>query len=374
MHRALEEARLGSLTLNNRLIRSATWEGMADASGLVTPRLVDYLSALAHGDVGLIISGYAYVRPEGKQLPGQLGICSDAALPGLTLLTEAVHAAGGKLCVQLVHAGGQTTSKAIGQPPVAPSAVQVPQYSEVPVEVSTTEIADVVASFASAAAICKAAGCDAVQLHGGHGYLISQFLSPLTNQRTDDYGGDLAGRSRFLLEVYRAVRTAVGNDFPLLIKLNAADNLTGGFEINDAIEVARMLDDEGIDAIEVSSGTPASGTLAPIRTGISSREEEGYNLPLAVRIKNAVSCPVGVVGGFRSFELIDGIIRREEVDFVAMSRPFVREPALVKRWADGQETHARCISCNGCFKPGLKEGGIYCVVDKIEEESRQISL
>jgi len=374
MHRALEEARLGGLTVNNRLVRSATWEGMADANGMVTPRLTDYLASLAHGDVGLIISGYAYVRPDGKQLPGQLGICSDSALPGLTQLAEAVHTAGGKLCVQLVHAGGQTTSKAIGQSPVAPSAIQVPQYSEVPEELSSAAIADIISCFATAAAICKVAGCDAVQLHGGHGYLISQFLSPLTNQRTDGYGGDLTGRSRFLLEVYRAVRTAVGNDFPVLIKLNAADNLAGGFDIAEAVVVSRMLDDEGIDAIEVTSGTPASGAQSPVRTGISSREEEGYNLPLAVRIKNAVSCPVGVVGGFRSFELIDGIIRREEVDFVAMSRPFVREPALVQRWADGHETHARCISCNGCFKPGLKEGGIYCVVDKIEEESRQISL
>jgi 2,4-dienoyl-CoA reductase-like NADH-dependent reductase (Old Yellow Enzyme family) len=374
MRRTLAEAHLGSLVLRNRLIRSATWEGMADENGLITPRLVDYLVTLARGGVGLIVSGYTFVHPAGKQLPGQAGICSDAALPGLTQLATAVHAAGGKLCIQLVHAGGQTTSKAIGQQPVAPSAIQVPQYAEMPAPLTEAEIGEIVQRFASAARICQQAGCDAVQLHGGHGYLISQFLSPLTNRRTDGYGGDLNGRSRFLREVYRAIRTATGGSFPILIKLNGADNLGGGFEIDEAVEVARMLDDEGIDAIEITGGTPASGEQTPVRTGISSREQEGYNLQLAVRIKNSVSCPVGVVGGFRSFELIDGIIRREEVDFVAMSRPFIREPALVQRWADGQETHARCISCNGCFKPGLKEGGIYCVVEKIEEESRQLSL
>lgn len=374
MHRALDEARVGNLTLRNRLVRSATWEGMADAEGLVTPRLINYLTTLAEGGVGLIITGYTAVRPDGRQLPGQQGIYGDNALPGMTQLADAVHGAGGKICVQLVHAGGQTNSKAIGQLPVAPTSIQATQYGEVPQELSKSAIADIIACFANAARISKAAGCDAVQLHGGHGYLISQFLSPLTNLRTDDYGGSLTGRSRFLMEVYHAVRTAVGADFPILIKLNGADNLPGGFDIDEALEVARMLDGEGIDGIEVTSGTPASKDLAPIRTGISSREQEAYNLPHAARIKNAVSCPVGVVGGFRSFELIDGIIRREEVDFVSMCRPFIREPALVMRWADGQETHARCISCNGCFKPGLKEGGIYCVVDKIEEENRQISL
>jgi 2,4-dienoyl-CoA reductase-like NADH-dependent reductase (Old Yellow Enzyme family) len=374
MRRALDEARFDNLTLRNRLVRSATWEGMADSDGLVTPRLTNYLTSLAQGGTGLIITGYAAVRPDGRQLPGQLGIYGNHALPGLTQLADAIHGAGGKICVQLVHAGGQTNAKATGQLPVAPSAIQASQYTEIPQELSKSAIENIIACFANAARIIQTAGCDAVQLHGGHGYLISQFLSPLTNQRNDEYGGSLTGRSRFLMETYQAARVAVGADFPILIKLNGADNLPGGFDIDEALEVARMLDDEGINGIEVTSGTPASKELAPIRTGISTREQEGYNLPYAVRIKNAVSCPVGVVGGFRSFEFIDGIIRREEVDFVAMCRPFIREPALVQRWADGHETHARCISCNGCFKPGLKEGGIYCVVDKIEEENRQISL
>jgi 2,4-dienoyl-CoA reductase-like NADH-dependent reductase (Old Yellow Enzyme family) len=188
------------------------------------------------------------------------------------------------------------------------------------------------------------------------------------------YGGSAENRSRFLLEVYRSVRNTVGKNFPVLVKLNGDDNLEGGLSLDDAITAARLLDEEGIDAIEVSGGTPASGDRTPVRQGIESREQEAYNLPLAYRIKNAVGCPVMVVGGLRSFGIVEGIIRREEADYAAMARPFIREPSLAVRWQEGNETHARCISCNGCFKPGLKEGGIYCVVDRIERDSRGASL
>lgn len=374
MRRVMDEAKIGTLTLRNRLVRSATWEGMADQQGLPTEKLAHYLGNLARGGVGLVVSGYAYVSPEGKQLPGQLGLCSDDALPGLSSIASEVVRGGSRLCVQLVHAGGQTTTKAIGQQPVAPSALHTPQYSEMPAALNESDIDRIISCFAAAASRAQQAGADAVQLHAAHGYLINQFLSPQTNQRDDSFGGELAGRSRFLLEVYRAVRAAVGADFPVMAKLTGGDNLPEGFTLDEAVAVARMLDEEGIDALEVSCGTPASGDLTPVRAGITTREQEAYNLPAAVRIKNSVSCPVMVVGGFRSFELIDGIIRRSEVDFVAMSRPFIREPSLARRWADGNETHARCISCNGCFKPGLKEGGIYCVVDKIEQENRHLSL
>lgn len=213
-----------------------------------------------------------------------------------------------------------------------------------------------------------------MQLHAAHGYLINQFLSPLTNKRSDAYGGSVENRSRFLLEVYRSVRQGVGKNFPVLVKLNGADNLEGGLAIDDALFAARTLDEEGVDAIEVSGGTPASGELAPVRQGIETREQEAYNLPLAARIKDAVSCPVMVIGGFRTFEVAAGVIRRDEADYVSLARPLIREPHLPRRWEEGNEARARCISCNGCFKPGLKEGGIYCVVDRIERESRGTSL
>lgn len=374
MRKLFDDVRIKGMHLANRLVRSATWEGMCEEDGCPTPQLASYYGALARGGVGLIISGYAYVRPDGKQLPGQLGIYADKSIPMLRLLADEVHREGGKLCIQLVHCGGQTAARVINRRPLAPSSLSAAQYPEVPEELSVEGIVDIIQSFAEAAKRVKEAGCDAVQLHVAHGYLINQFLSPLTNRRDDAYGGNIEGRCRFMIEVYRAVRTAVGNDFPVLAKLNGSDNLDGGLMLDDAVIAAKHLDEEGIDAIEVSGGTPASGSGSPVRQGIDSRDKEAYNLPEAYRIKNAVSCPIMVVGGLRSFELVDGIVRREEADLVAFSRPLIREPELPRRWEEGNEVHARCISCNGCFKPGLKEGGIYCVVDRIERENKGLSL
>ena len=374
MRKLFDETRIKGMLLDNRLVRSATWEGMCDSEGRPTKKLAAYYETLARGGVGLIISGYAYVRPDGKQLPGQLGVHDDAFGEDLAALTGPVHRESGRICLQLVHVGGQTTARVAGRQPVAPSAVKLDQYPETPAALATDDIAALVACFADGARRARNAGFDAVQLHAAHGYLINQFLSPLTNRREDAYGGSIENRCRFLMEAFRAVRHAVGKDFPVLVKLNGSDNLQGGLVLDDALVAARLLDEEGVDAIEVTGGTPASGDQSPVRQGIDKREQEAYNLPLAYRVKNAVSCPVMVVGGLRSFEVVEGIIRREEADYVSFARPFIREPNLPLRWREGNEVHARCISCNGCFKPGLKEGGIYCVVDKIERESRGASL
>lgn len=374
MRKVFDETRINGVPLANRLVRSATWEGMCEPDGRPTQRLAGFYANLAKGGVGLIVTGYTFIRPDGKQLPGQMGIHTDDFATEMRELTAAVHHHGGKICLQLVHVGGQTSSKTIGRQPLAPSAVAVSQFPETPAELSGEEIAALVAQFGAGAARAREYGFDAVELHAAHGYLINQFLSPLTNRRSDAYGGSVENRCRFLVEVYRSVRAAVGNAFPVLAKLNGADYVEGGMELDDALVAARTLDEEGIDAIEVSGGTPASGDRTPVRQGVERREQEAYNLPLAYRIKNAVGCPVIVVGGLRSFEVVEGIIRREEADYAAMARPFIREPHLVRRWAEGDEARARCISCNGCFKPGLKEGGIYCVVDRIERESRGSSL
>ncbi len=374
MRKLFDETRINHLILNNRFVRSATWEGMCDKDGRPNERLAAFYAGLAKGGVGLIITGYAYVCQEGKQLPGQMGIHDPSFAPQMRLLTSAVHEAGGKICLQLVHAGGQTAATTIGIKPVAPSAVKAAQYAEEPAELSLKEIEQIVRSFGEGAARAREFGFDAVQLHAAHGYLINQFLSPLTNRRGDAYGGSIENRCRFLLQCYDSIRKAVGKEYPVLVKLNGDDNLSGGLTLDDALTAARALDQEGIDAIEVSGGTPASGDRTPVRQGIGTREQEAYNLPLAYRIKEAVSCPVMVVGGLRSLEIVEGIIRRQEADYISMSRPFIREPGLVSRWAGGNEARATCISCNGCFKPGLKEGQIYCVVDKIERENKGVSL
>jgi 2,4-dienoyl-CoA reductase-like NADH-dependent reductase (Old Yellow Enzyme family) len=363
---------INGMTLANRLVRSATWEGMCEADGRPTAKLASWYRDLAAGGVGLIITGYTFVRPDGKQLPAKMGIHTDDFRSDMRNLVEEVHKEGGRICLQLVHAGGQTDAKTAGRRPLAPSAVKVAQFPEEPEAMSRKDIEEIVTAFGDSARRAREYGFDAVQLHAAHGYLINQFLSPLTNRRTDNYGGSIENRCRFLLEVYRRVRSEAGADFPVFVKLNASDNLEGGLVVGDAIHASRLLDREKIDAIEVSGGTSASGEKNPVRLKIDKPEQEAYNLELAREIRKAVQCPLMVVGGFRSLEVIRKAIREEGIDYVSMSRPFIREPRLANRWKDGDGSPARCISCNGCFRPGLKEGGIYCVVDRKEREGKGV--
>jgi 2,4-dienoyl-CoA reductase-like NADH-dependent reductase (Old Yellow Enzyme family) len=363
-----EESSINGMTLRNRMVRSATWEGMCDRDGRPTEKLISFYRELAEGGIGLIVSGYTFVSPEGKQLPGKMGIHTDDFKGDYEHLTSAVHDAGARIAIQLVHAGGQTDARNAGRQPLAPSAVQVDQFPEIPAELTVDDISDIVTAFGEGARRARAWGFDAVQLHGSHGYLINQFLSPLTNRRTDEYGGSIENRCRFLLEVYRKVREVVGANYPVLIKLNAADNIDGGLEIDDAVYAAKKLSEAGIDAIEVSAGTPASGEKSPVRQKINAPDKEAYNLELARRIKEAVSCPVMVVGGFRSYDVAEKALRDDGMDYIAMARPLIREPGLANRWLNGDRSPARCISCNSCFMPGIKEGGIYCVIEKKERE------
>jgi 2,4-dienoyl-CoA reductase-like NADH-dependent reductase (Old Yellow Enzyme family) len=371
MRTLFDETTINGMVLKNRLVRSATWEGMCEPDGRPTKKLADLYRNLARGGVGLIITGYTFVRPEGKQLPGKMGIHAPDFADEMQALTRAVHEERGKIVMQLVHAGGQTDTATAGRQPLAPSAVAVEQFPEVPAAMNQNDIDQVVDAFGSGAGRAKEYGFDGVQLHGAHGYLINQFLSPLTNRRTDKYGGKIENRCRFLLEVYRAVRRAVGNNYPVMIKLNGADNLQGGLESGDAVLAAKMLAAEGIDAIEVSGGTSASGDLNPVRTKIKEPKLEAYNIDLALQIKNVVSCPVMVVGGFRSFEVVERAVTLQGIDYIAMARPFIREPNLAGRWQQGDRSPATCISCNSCFKPGLEEGGIYCVVQRKEDEKKR---
>jgi 2,4-dienoyl-CoA reductase-like NADH-dependent reductase (Old Yellow Enzyme family) len=363
-----EETAINGMTMRNRMVRSATWEGMCEQDGRPTQKLANLYCDLAQGGVGLIITGFTFVRQEGKALSGKMGIHTDDFAGDYENLAKAVHDAGGKMAVQLVHAGGKASSKAMGRQPVAPSSIQDEQFTEMPAELTKDEISDIVTAFGEGARRAKAWGIDAVQLHGAHGYLINQFLSPHMNRRGDEYGGSIENRSRFLMDLYQKVRDTVGTHFPVFIKLTASDNLDEGLTIDDAVYAAKKLSDAGIDAIEVSSGTSASGDKNPARVKINKPEKEAYNLDLAIRMKEAVSCPVMVVGGFRSHDVAEKAIRDNDMDYIAMSRPLIREPDLPNRWLQGDRSPAKCISCNSCFKPATKEGGIYCVVEKKEQE------
>jgi 2,4-dienoyl-CoA reductase-like NADH-dependent reductase (Old Yellow Enzyme family) len=265
MSKLFESGTIGSMTLKNRMVRSATWEGMCDPEGRPTKKLIQYYDNLAKGGIGLIISGYTYVSLEGKQSPGKMGLYSDDFKSEFKEMTRVVHDAGCKIAIQLVHAGGQAKEKVSGSIPVAPSDIRVAQYSEKPLQLTESQIHDIVEAFGKAALRAKVYGFDGVQIHGAHGYLINQFLSPLTNHRHDQYGGSIENRCRFLMEVYDEIRQMAGKDFPVFIKLNAADYVDQGLELEDARIGAKMLSLNGIDAIEVSAGTGASINNIPIR-------------------------------------------------------------------------------------------------------------
>jgi len=358
--------KLGNLELANRIMRSAVWEGMADEDGFVTDALVDCSRALAEGGVGLIILGYSYVQPNGRQQPGQTAIHGDEYIAGMKRITDAVHEAGGKVSTQIVHVGPQTNPDMIGgETPVAPSAVDHRIFG-MPRELSNEEVWKIIEDFGHAARRSVEAGFDAIQIHGAHGYLVSQFISPLWNQRTDEFGGSLEGRMKFCLEVYDSVRTNAG-DLPVFIKLNIDDFVEGSTTPEDSLPLAAKLDEKGIDGIEVSAGGALSGGKGPARVRIKRPEDEGYLMDLARLVRKEVGCTVIGMGGFRSPEVIDAALASGDVDFIAIARPLIREPGLVNRWKSGQNARSLCVSCSQCFKTLQYGQGIQCLVEYKEK-------
>ena len=269
MSRLFENTAINGMWLNNRFVRSATWEGMAEEDGTCTPRLVDLMGQLAQGDVGLIISSHAYVREDGQAGPWQLGIYKDEQIEALKKMTATVHQHGGKIVLQLAHAGYYAHPKLIGKAPMALSKVKGIAKGE-RMEMSDQYIKDLVNDFGAAGHRAKDAGFDGVQIHAAHGYLLSQSLSPAFNKRKEPYGGSLENRARLTLEILATLRKNVGNDYPILIKMNNKDFIDDGLKQEEALRIACLLQDNGIDAIEVSGGTFISGPLSPSREKISS--------------------------------------------------------------------------------------------------------
>jgi 2,4-dienoyl-CoA reductase-like NADH-dependent reductase (Old Yellow Enzyme family) len=351
---------INSLALPNRFVRSATWEGMATDDGRCTERLIDLMVRLADGGVGLIVTGHAYVQRRGQAGPWQLGIYDDALIPGLTRMTQAVHERSGKIIAQLAHAGRYADAELTGRPPLAAS-VAADATETAAEEIRPADIDRIVEAFAAAAGRAKSAGFDGVQIHAAHGYLLSQFLSPHFNRRTDSYGGSVANRARIVSEVLEAIRHRVGANYPVLIKMNTGDFLEDGLELPEALEVGALLASAGIDAIELSGGTGASGKLRPIRTGIQREEQEAYFESAAKEFRKRVDVPLLLVGGIRSFSVAERIVSQNIADCISMSRPFIREPDLVNRWKSGDRSRATCLSDNRCFVPIRNGEGVCCV-------------
>jgi 2,4-dienoyl-CoA reductase-like NADH-dependent reductase (Old Yellow Enzyme family) len=367
MHKLFEETEINGMKLANRFVRSATWEGMATKEGASTPRLVEMMAELARGQVGLIISSHAYVRKDGQAGLFQLGIYEDGLIKALQKMTKAVHNEKGKIVAQLAHAGFFANAELSGETPVAVSELE--EYEHPPRKVmSEDDIQAVTVAFARAAQRAKEAGFDGVQLHAAHGYLLNQFLSPYFNRRPDGYGGSAENRARAPVEVVRAVKAAVGKNFPVLIKINSEDFLEGGLKVKDSVKAGELLEKAGLDALEVSGGTALSGKLVPSRRGIKSEEKEAYFKEAARAFKDRLNVPVILVGGIRSFQVAEKLVEEGYADYISMSRPLIREPDLIKRWASGDRSKATCVSDSLCFEPGRAGEGVYCVTERKQRD------
>lgn len=364
MNILFEHTRISSMTLANRFFRAATWEGMATSDGEVSPQLVSLMAELARGEVGCIITGHAYVAKGGQATPWQLAAHDDALLPGLRQLTEAVHMHGTSIVLQLAHAGLLTETQLTGLPLQVVSAPETPNSADIHV-LTEADIDQLTDAFAAAARRAKAAGFDGVEIHSAHGYLLSQFLSPAFNRRTDSYGGTMAQRTTVHRQVYQKVREAVGPDFPVLIKMNCADFVDNGLTADDARAAAREFAAIGFDALEISGGIIRTGKLAPSRPGIVKPEQEAYFREYAGQIRSEITVPLILVGGIRSFETAEALVRDGIADYIAMSRPLIREPHLVARWHRGDMRKAACASDNLCFAPGFQGNGITCRLEQL---------
>lgn len=359
-------AKIKEMHLTNRVVRSATWEGMATDECEATPALIKTMEDLARGGVGLIITGHAYVLPEGQAGPWQLGICKDELIGGLKTMTDAVHQAGGKIVAQLAHAGHFAADYLTKEPPRVVSDYEglatTPRH-----EMTQKDLGDLIEAFAAAARRAKAAGFDGVQIHAAHGYLLSQFLSPIFNRRKDDYGGAIGNRVRIHLEIYRAIREAAGDDYPVLIKINCEDFSENGLTPEDSLLACKLLSNAGMDAFEMSGGLLTGGKLSPSRSGIIPPDKEAYFREYAKTFKSVINTPLILVGGIRSPGVAQELIATGTADYISMCRPLIKEPGLVNRWRSGDSSPATCKSDNLCFRPALAGKGIYCVVEEQEK-------
>ncbi|MDI6871928.1 MAG: NADH:flavin oxidoreductase [Bacillota bacterium] len=311
------EFRVKGLRLKNRVAMPPMANNLATEAGEVTPPLVEHYATRAES-LGLIIVEHAYVVREGRIHPNQLGVHDDRLVAGLRRITEAVHAAGGRGALQITHGGAAAPAAVIGQVPVAPSPVPHPLGGDQPRELRRDEIPGLVEAFARAARRVQEAGFDAVEVHGAHGYLLNQFFSPLTNRRTDEYGGNRERRLGFPLAVVRAVRQAVGPEYPVFYRLGADDRLPGGLTVDDAVWAAPLLAEAGVDLLDLSGGICGSRP-----EGLNG---QGYFSYLSAAVKQVSPVPVLVTGGITEPRAAEDLLRQGKTDLVGVGRALLKDP------------------------------------------------
>lgn len=376
-----DKTAISGLTVKNRIIRSATHDGLADENGAPSNKLIAKYEHLAKNGTGCIITGYAAVSPNGvSPYPKMMKIFDDSVIDRYKELTAAVHRHGTPLVLQLAHCGRQTSSKAIGMQKVAPSNVLHTFYPDKAKELTDSEIYKIIDDFVSAAVRAEKSGFDAVQLHGGHGYLLHDFLSPFGNRRKDSWGGSLENRCRIVELIIKGIKEKT--KLPVWIKISAEDNRKNGMRIDSSVQICKRLEASDCDAIEVSCGTVQDGMntmrskLMPMDAVFRYREPcasfpkalnkialpaanlinplikqpsplENFNIDNAEKIKKAVSIPIIAVGGIHKASDMQNIIKEGKADFISMCRPFICEPDLAKKLINGQP-ESKCIMCNYC--------------------------
>jgi 2,4-dienoyl-CoA reductase-like NADH-dependent reductase (Old Yellow Enzyme family) len=375
--------RLGPLTLRNRVLKAATFEGLTPAR-IVTDRLTDFHRRVAAGGVGMTTLAFCAVSPDGPATPNGI-VLGDDALPGLRRLADAVHAEGAAAAAQIGHAGAVAT--AAGQRGISPSPIFSPLAMRRTRAATDDDIARITAGFARGATLLAGAGFDAVEVHLGHGYLPSEFLSPRLNRRTDRWGGSLENRARFPRQLVRAVREAVGHQVAVTAKLNMADGVPGGLWLDESVQVARMLEADGaLDAIELTGGSSLQNPMylfrgeAPLHEMAATMPlrvrrlafrllarrflvdypfAEAYFLPYARQFRAALKLPLVLLGGINRLDTMRTAMA-EGFELVAMARALLREPDLIARLRSGAASEALCVHCNKCMPTIYR--GTHCVL------------
>lgn len=372
--RLFSAARVGTMDLPNRVVFAATSSELADKDGFVGEDVAEYYAVRARGGTGLLVVEATYVEQEGKRLHHNAMLHDDKFIPGMRRIAEAIHEAGGTAALQLNHGGRESIPDISGGPPLAPSPIPS-QFTAVgdavmPKELTVGEIQRIVRRFVEAAARARAAGYDAVELHGAHGYLISQFLSPFSNRRQDEYGGDTKRRARFYVELVQGIKRELGKDYPVICRMNGSDYVSGGLEIDEAIEIALMLEEAGADSISVSGGFHSS---RPYRIVPGMSVERGCYVPFSEAMMKRLRVPIMTVGRINTPEYAEEILEKQQADFICLSRPLLADPYFPVKAKSGKVNQiAPCIACNECLATIHRAKGIACTVNPIV--SRELEL
>lgn len=368
--------RVGRLELGNRIVMSPMLTCYATRSGEVTDRMGAYYAERARGGAGLVTVEYATVVPRSNNYLHHLGAWDDRFVPGLSRLVRAIHDGGAPVALQLGHAGRRASARVSGVQPVAPSAL-AGLGSDMPRELSAAEIEHLVEAFARAAARGVEAGADAVALHMGHGYLVHTFFSPFSNRRADGYGCDLEGRARFGREIARAVRAEVGPEFPVICRISAHEFVEGGLTLEDAVQIAQVLEAAGASLIDVSCGIPESALHTPASPlGDGMEISPGALAPMAAVIRRGLRIPVSVVGRINEPEVAERILREGAADLVTIGRAFLADPNFARKAQAGRVAEITpCIACNqGCRDRMDRHLPITCLTNARAGRERQFPM